>query len=618
MPLYNTLPDDLHEVDLVIAGGGSAGCIVAGRLAAADPSLHILLVEGGRNNYNDPNVVHAALTALNLAPERKMAIFYKTVKEEQLAGREMIVPAGGILGGGSSINAALYTRAQRSDYDAWDMPGWSAEELWPFLKKLETYHGGGKPEHHGFDGPVHISDGDYRSHDLMNDLLDAAASVGYPEIKDLQDLESNNGFSRWLRTVSLEGRRQDSAHGFIHPLLQGGKHPNLHVLVEHQVLRVLFDDEKRATGVELAVNPIHRDTPSGNEGPKQVVRARRMVVLSAGACGSPPILERSGIGSSEVLARAGIPQVVDVLGVGHAYQDHNLLMTVYKSSLDRDKTLDIFLSGQLTVEQALTDGNKMLGWNGTDVASKIRPKDEDIASMGPEFQAAWDRDFKNNPNKPLMFTGMFGGSFGALEPYGPDAYISVADYTMYPYSRGHLHVTGPNAVDPLDFRLNFFTDEGNIDIQQLMWGYKNSREIMRRSKFYRGEFAPTHPVFPPGSKAGIVELSAPLFNGDRSVVKNLEYSVADDKAIEEFLRRWVQTTWHSLGTNKMAPREKMGVVDQDLSVYGVKGLKVVDLSIAPGNVGGNTNNTAMVIGEKGADIIAKELGIHLPSSGAWT
>ncbi|KAK4450154.1 GMC oxidoreductase-domain-containing protein [Podospora aff. communis PSN243] len=616
MPLHNHLPSNLDEVDLIIAGGGSAGCIVAGRLAAADPNLHILLIEGGRNNYNDPNVIHAALGPLNLAPEKKMAIFYKTVREEQLAGREMVVPSGGILGGGSSINAALYTRAQRSDYDAWDTEGWSAEELWPYLKKLETYYGDGKPEHHGFEGPIHMSDGNFRSKALMEDLLEAAAAVGYPEIKDLQDLVSNNGFSRWLRTVSPEGRRQDSAHGFVHPLLADGKHPNLHVLVEHQVVRVLFDEQKRTVGVELVANPIHQDIPSTVE--KRVVRARKMVVVSAGACGSPSILERSGVGSTEVLTRAGIPQVVDLPGVGHDYQDHHLIITAYKASLHKDETIDIFLNGSVTVEQALADGNKMLGWNGTDVAAKIRPKDEDIASMGPEFQTAWNRDFRDNPNKPLMFTGMFGGSFGVQGTYGPDQYISVADYTMYPYSRGHLHVTGPNIADPLDFRLNFFTDEGDIDIKQLTWGYKNSREIMRRSTFYRGELASTHPAFPPNSKARLVDLNAPLFEGDRSVIKNLEYSPDDDRAIEAFLRRAVQTTWHSLGTNKMAPREKMGVVDKDLNVYGIERLKVVDLSIAPGNVGGNTNNTAMMIGEKGADIIAKDLGIVLSSSGALT
>jgi len=207
---------------------------------------------------------------------------------------------------------------------------------------------------------------------------------------------------------------------------------------------------------------------------------------------------------------------------------------------------------------------------------------------------------------------------------------------MYPYSRGHIHITGPELHDPLDFRLGFFTDPGDVDIQILKWGYKNSREVMRRTQFYRGEVASSHPRFPLGSKAAVVDdLAAPLFSTpqERDQLKNIEYTPEDDEAIESFLREKVQTTWHSLGTNKMAayssPRlrresEKKGmkeednegsievgggggVVDAQLNVYGVKGLKVVDLSVAPGNIGGNTNNTAMVIGEKGADIIAGEL-----------
>ena len=202
---------------------------------------------------------------------------------------------------------------------------------------------------------------------------------------------------------------------------------------------------------------------------------------------------------------------------------------------------------------------------------------------------------------------------------------------MYPYSRGHIHITGPELHDPLDFRLGFFTDPGDVDIQILKWGYKNSREVMRRTQFYRGEVASSHPRFPSGSKAAVVDdLAAPLFSTPqgRDQVENIEYTPEDDKAIEQFLREKVQTTWHSLGTNKMAAYSSVrsrresekegdmegrmevgggGVVDAQLNVYGVKGLKVVDLSIAPGNIGGNTNNTAMVIGEKGADIIAGEL-----------
>lgn len=129
---------------------------------------------------------------------------------------------------------------------------------------------------------------------------------------------------------------------------------------------------------------------------------------------------------------------------------------------------------------------------------------------------------------------------------------------------------------------------------------------MRRTRMYRGELATTHPRFLPSSQAALLNLD---IDQEANITENIVYSTEDDKAIEQYLRENINSTWHSLGTTKMAPREKMGVVDESLSVYGVKGLKVIDLSIAPENVGANTNNTALVIGEKGAAIIAKELGL---------
>lgn len=124
----------------------------------------------------------------------------------------------------------------------------------PYLKSLETYHGKGKSEHHGYDGPIHISDGGFRGTNSMNDFITAAAKVGYKDTDDLQCLEENNKFERWLRYVSPEGKRQDTAHTYLHPLLQDGKHPNLHVLVKSKVLRVVFDDQKRAVGVEYSMS----------------------------------------------------------------------------------------------------------------------------------------------------------------------------------------------------------------------------------------------------------------------------------------------------------------------------------------------------------------------------
>jgi alcohol oxidase len=168
-----------------------------------------------------------------------------------------------------------------------------------------------------------------------------------------------------------------------------------------------------------------------------------------------------------------------------------------------------------------------------------------------------------------------------------------------------MHITGPSLDDPLDFDVGFFSDDNDIDLKKQLWAYKKHREIMRRMQTFRGELAAGHPRFPEGSKAGCVELDAPL----PSPIQNLTYTAEDDVAIEQWLRENVNTTWHSLGTCKMAPKEENGVVDASLGVHGLEGLKIADMSIPPENVGANTNNTALLIGEKAADIFIKELGL---------
>jgi choline dehydrogenase-like flavoprotein len=165
-----------------------------------------------------------------------------------------------------------------------------------------------------------------------------------------------------------------------------------------------------------------------------------------------------------------------------------------------------------------------------------------------------------------------------------------------------MHITGPSVDDVLDFDVGYFNDANDIDIKKQVWAYKKQREILRRTNFYRGELAAGHPKFPEGSKAAAVEIEEALSN-----IQDLVYSQEDDAAIEKWLRENVNTTWHSLGTCKMAPREQNGVVDARLNVHGVTSLKIADLSIPPENVGANTNNTALVIGEKAAAIIIADL-----------
>lgn len=188
----------------------------------------------------------------------------------------------------------------------------------------------------------------------------------------------------------------------------------------------------------------------------------------------------------------------------------------------------------------------------------------------------------------------------------PGQYVTTGNYTGYPYSRGHMHITGPEYGDPLDFDVGFLTDQYDIDLKKQVWAYKKQREIMRRTKMYRGELSLGHPAFLPNSPAACIETEAAL-----SGVKDIAYSADDDKAIEKWIRENLNTTWHSIGTAKMAPKEDFGVVDGSLNVYGTKGLKIADLSIPPENVGANTNNTALVVGEKAADIIIKELGLDI-------
>jgi alcohol oxidase len=246
-----------------------------------------------------------------------------------------------------------------------------------------------------------ISSGTHRNEETQKEILQAAQKLGYPIIQDLQDLDSSNGFSPWLRYVLPNGKRQDAAHAYIHPLIQDGNHPNLHVLVETKVSRILLDSSNVSQGVEVVPSsPADGTIPSSHS-----IKARQMVVLSAGAFGSPLILERSGIGSRAVLERVGIQVIADLPGVGNNLQDHHMATVPYRTSLQPLDTLDALIRGRLDPKEA----PYLLGWNGCDVASKIRPLEEEVVALGPEFQALWERDFQEEPNRPLVLLAILNG-----------------------------------------------------------------------------------------------------------------------------------------------------------------------------------------------------------------
>ncbi|KAK4621237.1 Alcohol oxidase [Fulvia fulva] len=591
--------------------GGLAGCVVAGRLAEADKNLVILVIEQGPNNYGMKEVVHPALYPRNLFPQSRVTLFWQTKKSPQLANRSPIVPSGGTLGGGSAMNWMVYTRAQRSDFDSWKTPGWTADEILPFLNKFETYHGKGDKDRHGFDGPVNVSKGTHTCTRAENAFVEAAAKLGYPESNDLQNLDNNDAIERYYKYIGPNGRRQDAAHRFLHPKIQSGEYPNLHVLVEKQVVKVHFDG-KRATGVEYQTNPKYLANPeflSTAYTARRSVNARKLVVVSAGANGTPGVLERSGVGDAKLLEKLGIPVVEDLPGVGEDYQDHHLSLWSYRTNLKPRECINGFMDGRWDVDDAIRHGDELLGTNGMDAQGKFRPTEEEVDALGPKFREAWDRAFKPFPDKPLMILALYTCYYGDHSVLPDDAeYVSMANWTGYPFSRGSVHISGADMHAPVDFDTGWLTDPDDNDVKKHIWAYKVTREMWRRMPIFRGELKGNHPDFPEGSEAAVVEKAdGPMYTDDKARIK---YTKEDDAAIEQRIREIISTTWHSLGTCKMAPKDQKGVVDGNLSVHGLEGLKLADLSIPPENVGANTGNTAFVIGEKAADIFIKELGIQ--------
>jgi choline dehydrogenase-like flavoprotein len=477
-----------------------------------------------------------------------------------------------------------------------------------------------------------VSKGPFYAPTAQNSFITAVNKVGWPEIDDLQRFGATNATMRAMRYVSPDGVRSDAAHAYLHPLLTGNNHPNLHVIVDTVVHRVIFENN-RAVGVAFSPKTAPDDTPAAAGGEPRIVKARKMVILSAGACGTPLILERSGVGMTEILERAGVPVIADVPGVGSNYQDHQLLVYPYKSNLAPEETADALIAGGMEVVMDLLQrGDKILGWNAQDVTCKLRPCEEDIEAMGPEFRKVWDKHFKDVPDKPLTLMSLVGWcvkrsvsmlehasltiwySFPALDPslvIEPGQYFGISVFSSYPLSRGHIHITGPNIDDPIDFETPIYNDPDDFDITVARWAFKKQREIARRMDIYRGAVAMANPAFPDASKAASsTEKEYPLPQD----VQDIEYDAEDDVILDKFLQANAGSTWHSLGSCKMAALENGGVVDANLSVYGVQGLKVADLSIPPSNVGCNTNNTALMIGEKAAEIFIRELRLDKKSA----
>jgi alcohol oxidase len=641
-----TIPD---EVDIIVCGGGSSGCVPAGRLANLDHKLQVLLIEAGENNLNNPWVYRPGIYPRNMKLDSRTATFYYSRPSEWLDGRRAVVPCAHILGGGSSINFMMYTRASASDYDDFKTKGWTTKELIPLMKKHETYQRAcNNRDIHGFDGPIKVSFGTY-TYPIMQDFLRAAESQGFPVTDDLQDLTTGHGAEHWLKWINRDtGRRSDAASAYIHATR--AKHQNLHLQCNTKVDRIIIEDGVATGVVTVPTRPV-----GGQDNvTKRTFKARKLIIVSCGTLSSPLVLQRSGIGDPEKLKKVGVDCVVDLPGVGLNFQDHYLHFATYRAKPETE-SFDDFVRGDPEVQKKVFEewnlkGTGPLGTNGIEAGVKSRPTDEELEEMKNyptnEFvtKGGWDY-FKEKPDKPVMHYSVIAGWFGDHLDMPPGKFFTMFHFLEYPFSRGFTHINSGDPYDTPDFDAGFMNDKR--DMAPMVWGYIQSRETARRMHAYAGEVTAMHPQYAYSSEARAKDMdiatrnayggpnhltaniqhgswTMPVDNGkpaEANILNSnaqvtyapLKYSKDDLAHIEKWVQRHCETTWHSLGTCSMAPREgndvvKHGVLDERLNVHGVKNLKVSDLSICPDNVGCNTFSTALLIGEKCAVLSAEDLG----------
>ena len=519
------------QFDTVIVGAGSAGCVLANRLSA-DPAHRVCLVEAGPEDRSP--LIHIPAGILGTLPRRQVNWAFATEPQPGLGGRRGYQPRGRVLGGSSSINAMIYMRGHRSDYDDWAAlgnPGWAYGDVLPVFRHSEDQQRGADAWH-GSGGELSVAD-------LASP---AAASAAFVESAVRAGLARNpdfNGASQdgagLYQVTQRRGRRCSAAVGFLRPALE---RPNLTVLTGRHATRIVFDGA-RATGVEI-------------EGPGGTARigAARELILSAGVFGSPQLLLLSGVGPREELDRHGIALRHELPGVGANLADHVDLALVYRSD-------DARLMG-ITARTALRALAGYFEWRnrGTGILTT------NFAEAGAFLRT---REGLDRPDVQLHFVvGLVDDHARKLHyGYGVSCHVAV----LRPKSRGRvgLQSADPRAAPRID---PAFLAEAD-DLATLVAGVRRAREIM--------DGAPLAP-----------HRGAELFTEG-----------AGEEALVAQIRRRADTIYHPVGTCRMGA-DTMSVVDATLRVRGIEGLSVVDASVMPTLVGGNTHAPTVMVAEKAA------------------
>jgi choline dehydrogenase len=532
---------DSQTFDYVIIGAGSAGCVLANRLSKDPRNAVCLLEAGGKDNWIWFHIPVGYLFAIG---NPRADWMFKTEAETGLNGRILNYPRGKVLGGCSAINAMIYMRGQREDYDNWrqmGLEGWGWDDVRPiFRHHLDHYLGAG--EHHGAGGEWRV-EAPRMQWQILDSFIEAAIEAGIPRASDF-NTGSNEGVS-YFHVNQKNGRRWSAARGFLRPALSRS---NLKVETHAHATRILFEG-KRAIGVEILQN-----------GTLRQILACKEVILSAGAIASPQLLQLSGIGDGALLKEHGIDVVHHLPGVGENLQDHLQLRPIYKVSGVRtlnEEYRSLFKKGQMALEYALFRKGPL--------------------TMAPSQLGAFTRSSPDyaTPNLQFHIQPLSLDKFGE-DPH-PFPAFTASVCNLRPTSRGTVRIRGGKAGEAPFIRPNYLSTEEDqrvaVDALRLV------RQIisMPALQKYRPE------EYKPGAT---LKTDEELLKGARDIGT---------------------TIFHPVGTAKMGnDSDPMAVTDSRLRVRGIENLRVIDASIMPTITSGNTNSPTLMIADKGAAMILED------------
>lgn len=525
--------------DYVIVGAGSAGCVLANRLSADGKHSVCILEAGGRDTHP---FLHIPAGFMKTLTNASVNWLYSAEPSEWTGGRRIAAPRGKTLGGSSSINGHIYNRGQRADYDGWAQRGnrgWGYADILPYFKRTERKQGDGDDTFRGREGGLTVTDNHWK-HPLCEAFMDGAVSLGIPRNPDYNG-KTQDGVGYFQRAIH-KGRRMSSARAFLHPAMS---RQNLQVITHAHATQILFEG-KRATGIEY-----------DQKGTRKQVNARREVILSGGVIASPQLLQISGIGDPEHLSDIGVTVRHALHGVGQNLRDHYAVRMVAR------------VNNTWTINQR-AKGLPLLG----EIAKYFAGQDSILGLCPSLVHCFWKSHPAVHGNDLQMTFTPASYKEGVQSQLDDFPGVTCAPWQQRPESSGHLLARSANPFEAPEIQPNYLADE--MDRQVLLGGMRLARRLLQTEPmqryFVNEEF--------PGIDA------------------------QSDSELLAFAKERGTTTFHLMGTCRMAPTtDKTAVVDDQLRVHGLEGLRVADASIMPMMLSANLNAATLMIGEKAADLI---------------